>query len=190
MTRSELQRLADVVDRRCDGSLVSYHGAFTAIASGPSLIMPDEWLDYMGLLRVEYESDSQRQVILSTFLTLYDTVARQLRQQKLRPLLSTDKRPLLIDAECDAAGDWARGYLQGMRLDSSSWREKHDALNRLLSPIVALTLSDSQLAQAMKSMGSPSNCKDYRLNSLGLLATAVNDIYQFWWAVGNNSATH
>ena len=62
-------------------SLLELHGFLSAVVSGPNMIMPSEWLDYLELNTGAFETMDEAQAIMGTVMSLYNDICRQFQEQ-------------------------------------------------------------------------------------------------------------
>jgi uncharacterized protein len=111
-------------------------GFLTAVAIGPELITPSEWLPVIwGEGEPEFESPEEAQGVIGAIMGRYNEILHLIRHQP------DDYEPLFWETpDGDAvAGDWAEGFMAGVALRRNAWRplleSEEDA--GLLAPIVA-----------------------------------------------------
>ena len=97
-------------------------GFLSALIVGPELVMPSEYLPHVvgsdtgkpGLFKTEAEAEE----LLSALIRHWNTIARTLNEGELY-------YPLLLEDDDGVArgNDWALGFLRGVDMRRSSWRE-------------------------------------------------------------------
>ena len=114
-------------------------GFLTAVAIGPELIKPSEWLPvvWSGEQPV-FADQNEAQAVLDAIMTRYNEILREVEQQRCEPIFWTDPAGTMI------AADWAEGFAMAMGLRPKSWEplfqsRKHGSL---LIPILALCSDD------------------------------------------------
>lgn len=127
-------------------SLPALDGYLTAVAIGPDLVMPSEWMS--GLWGGDgpiFADGAEAQTILSAIMAKYNEILRQLGRSPpdFRPLYA----PRVPDGPPPMAlvAQWANGFWKGMMLRSGDWRPlvlDRDARN-LLAPIVCFVEDDT-----------------------------------------------
>jgi uncharacterized protein len=127
--------LADRVDD--DGlMLCDLDGFLTAIAIGPELILPSEWVPLIwGANPPVFESDNDAQQVLGAVMDRYNAILLALARDPstYEPILHANGDGELI------AKDWAEGFLMGLALRRDAWEpmlESDDAMT--LMPILVL----------------------------------------------------
>ena len=128
-------------DRSPPGSMLisDLDGFLTAVAIGPVLIKPSEWLPVVwGGEQPVFADENEAQAVLGTIMNRYNEIIRDVEQQSFEPIFWVDKAGTVI------AADWAEGFAMAMGLRPKSWEplfqsKKH---GRLLLPILALCSDD------------------------------------------------
>lgn len=157
-------------DRRRAGelSLDQVDGFLAAIAVGPELIMPSEWLPVIwGDGEPEYEGLEETQQILYAIMARYNQILDMTRRdpEAYQPILAT-----MGDGGI-AASQWAAGFMSGVALRRSAWEPliESEEDQGLVAPIVAL-LRDEHGRPMIESEGeelaavrrSPRSCSGLR----------------------------
>jgi uncharacterized protein len=98
--------------------LSRYHanGFLTAIAVGPELVMPSEWLPVIwGDDEPVFADEAQMQAVLGGTLSRYNQIRHEIASGTFEPILWSD-------ADGTAIGtDWAEGFMQGVGLRAPKW---------------------------------------------------------------------
>jgi uncharacterized protein len=156
------------------------HGYLTAVAIGPGLVLPSEWLpavwgDDQG---PEFPSEREAQRIHGLILRLYNSILRILREapEKFLPILveeeTDDGKPELLPEP------WCEGFLEGMYLRKKDWEpllsNQEGAL--ALSPILAFVHPET-LKEIQASAREP---KPTREQIMGMIPLAVAALYSYW----------
>ena len=111
-------------------------GFLTAMAIGPELIMPSEWLPYIiGQGEPKFKDDQQAQAFFGGVTAWYNRILEGLNQnpEQYSPCLEENRDGDPIFA------DWAQGFLIGMSLRQDAWDVLGDSkeFGSLLLPIIA-----------------------------------------------------
>ncbi len=143
--RAELRTLLDLRAVPFGGlSLEGLDGFLTALAVGPDLVMPGEWLPAIwGAREPRWESEAETRHVYDLLLRFWNDV---LRRAALDPIerVGVDDQPILGD-QADAAMHgqaWAEGFLMGFDSDSEAWEAwcaQHPWIDDALTDIVALS---------------------------------------------------
>jgi len=91
-------------------------GFLTAIAIGPELIMPSEWLPVIwGDDEPVFTDEAQMQAVLGGILSRYNQIRREIANGTFEPILWSDADGTVIGT------DWAEGFMQGVSLRATKW---------------------------------------------------------------------
>ncbi|OQW57648.1 MAG: hypothetical protein A4S17_12500 [Proteobacteria bacterium HN_bin10] len=118
-------------------SLSELDGILTAVAIGPELIPPSEWLEVVwGEGSPSFDSAAQAERVLTAIMARYNEIIRTLESEPelFVPILYEDENGCL-----DATG-WACGFMAGVGLRADAWdpflrSRRH---GEFLAPILAL----------------------------------------------------
>jgi len=110
-------------------------GFLTAIAIGPELVMPSEWLPVIwGDDEPVFTDEAQMPAVLGGILCRYNQIQREIMDGSFAPILWSD-------ADGTVGGtDWAEGFMQGVELRATKWERlfRSDEGAGLIFPILAL----------------------------------------------------
>jgi uncharacterized protein len=111
-------------------------GFLTAVAIGPEMIMPSEWLPVIwGDGEPDFENVEQAQSIIERIMVRYNDILHRLQDQ------AVGIEPLFWETSAGdvVAGDWAEGFMDGVALRKDSWRPLFQSEEgaALLAPILA-----------------------------------------------------
>jgi uncharacterized protein len=166
-------------DRAPDGSmqLPELDGFLTAIAIGPDLVMPSEWLPVIwGEDEPVFESDEEIRSVLGAIMGRYDEILQTIQEpDAYEPLFfETLDRQVL-------AADWAAGFTAGLGLRPSAWRPLLETEEgaELLAPIIALL--DDEDGKPLVDV-EPDELAAVREAATNLIAPSVLLINNFWLA--------
>jgi len=91
-------------------------GYLAAIAIGPELVMPSEWLPVIwGDDQPVFDSGDEMQAVLDGIMSRYNQILRTVEDGSFAPILlyDTDEMPLPFD--------WAEGFMTGIGLRVKAW---------------------------------------------------------------------
>lgn len=153
-------------------------GFLTALAIGPELILPSEWLPVIwGDGEPEFESLEEAERIIHAIMGRYNEILELLRQEPdaFEPVFWET-----VDGEV-VAGDWAMGFMDGVKLRASAWEPliHSDEDGGLLAPIVAL-LHDQDGKPLLEAEGE--ELAELQQVAADLVAPSVVAIDRFWQA--------
>jgi uncharacterized protein len=153
-------------------------GFLTAVAIGPELIMPSEWLPVIwGKGEPEFESAEEAQGVIGAIMARYNEILHLIRHQP------DDYEPVLWetpDGEA-VAGDWAEGFMAGVALRRSAWQPlvESEEDGGLLAPIVAF-LHDEEGNPLIP--GETKELAEVQKMAIELIAPSVQAISNYWEA--------
>jgi uncharacterized protein len=149
-------------------------GFLTAIAIGPELIMPSEWLPVVfGGEEPVFASNSEAQAVLGGIMSRYNEIIHQVDDRSFQPILWKTSDGI------EVAADWAEGFGIGMGLRPKAWEalfgsEEHALF---LFPILALC-SDENGGSAL---GLDAEAEDEVADQApAMLPFCVIGIAEFW----------
>ena len=118
-------------------------GFLTAIAIGPDLVMPSEWLPMVwGEREPEVSGLDELNAVLATMMARYNEILRDLDAEPDR------FEPILADGEDGAlsAVEWAAGFAAAMRMREAQWEPllRDDEARDLFMPILVCLIADDE----------------------------------------------
>lgn len=155
-------------------SISELDGLLTAVAVGPDLIAPSEWLTVVwGGDRPDFESPDEASAVLSAIMGRYNQILRQLERNELAPLFWTGPEGQVL------AADWAEGFMDGVRLRIDAWEAllRDDDDQSMLFPI--LVLSSDELGNNPLGL-EPDERTEIAFKVPDLIPDCAWGIYQFW----------
>lgn len=139
---AEMDRLGDFLERVGPPTMnfEMLDGFFTALICGPDTVLPSEYLPQIFGEEHAFESEDQAVEILGLVMRHWNTIATELS----RTLEKDDVYlPVLLeDADGIVHGNnWAHGFMRGVQLRPSGWRELLDSgeFGGAMLPIMILT---------------------------------------------------
>lgn len=135
-------------------SIEALDGFFCALAVNPELVMPSEWIPIVlgGDQTEVFENQDQAEHILGLIMRHWNSVNRTVRVKPTEgaaffmPLLfPPEGEPADNDVETDYGEDWARGFVEGVRLQDHLWEEalKDEEVNDCLGGLLLLALGEN-----------------------------------------------
>lgn len=149
-------------------------GFFTAIVSGPQMVLPSQWLPALwGDIEPEWRSDGDFEHVISLLLRHMNDIAGMLMEQP------EEFEPLFLERE--AAGEtftvvdeWCEGYQRGIALAEEAWFEGGAELVSLLTPVLAFS-------SATQWRGHELSEEDMKALQLAIIPN-VREIHAYWLA--------
>jgi uncharacterized protein len=170
-------------------SLPALDGYLTAVAIGPELVMPSEWMS--GLWRGDapaFADGAEAQTILSAIMARYNQILSQLGRSPpdFRPLYAprapSERPPMALVAQ------WANGFWRGMMLRRGDWRPLvlDRGARNLLAPIVCFAEDDTGRRVLKDTRGADD---DLLKKACDLIPTVVPAIRDYWQQRAGHSMT-
>jgi uncharacterized protein len=149
-------------------------GFLTAVAIGPELIKPSEWLRVVwGGEQPVFADENEAQAVLDAIMNRYNQILRDVERYSLEPIFWTDPDGTII------AADWAEGFALGIGLRPKSWdplfrSKKHGTL---FLPILALCSDgDGESALGLNAEAE----EEIMADAADLIPDCVIGIAAFW----------
>lgn len=158
--------------------LSEFDGFLTAVAIGPDLIMPSEWLPVIwGEGEPVFESDAELQSAIGAIFMRHEAILRDIEQE------SDAYEPLLEEAPDGQllATDWAAGFMAGVGLRKDAWGPllQTEEGAELVAPIIAFL--DDEDGKPLVDL-EPDELVAVREAAVELIAPSVQLIHRFWRA--------
>lgn len=143
---SELDELDRYLRAHAEGDhllLDGVHGLLSALAVGPILVTPEEWLPEV--LHQPFEDEEEGNRVLALLAKLNDSIEAELDVDAYEPILGE------IDSEMGpalSAAGWCEGFSRGIDLRAGLWETRlaeDPALMELLGPVMALAVDEGVL---------------------------------------------
>jgi len=119
------------------------HGLLSALAVGPMLVTPEEWLPEV--LHHPFADEAEGNRVLALLAKLNDSIEAELDVDAYEPILGeidTDMGPAL------SAAGWCEGFSRGIDLRAGLWEKRlaeDPELMELLGPVMALAVDEGIL---------------------------------------------
>ncbi len=161
-----------------DGDLLldGVHGLLSALAVGPLLVLPDEWLPEVLHEPFEHEDEGNR--VLELLAKLNDSISAELDVEAYEPILGevmTETGPML------SAGGWCEGFSRGIDLRAALWEgrlSEDPELMELLGPVMALAVDEGILSSEAEFEKLSDDEYDECLAQVPTVLHAVNRYWQ------------
>ncbi len=119
------------------------HGLLSALAVGPLVVLPDEWLPE--ILHEPFADAKEGNRVLALLAKLNDSISAELDVEAYEPILGEIE--LETGPTLSAAG-WCEGFSRGIDLRASLWEgrlSEDPHLMELLGPVMALAVDEGIL---------------------------------------------
>ena len=158
--------------------VATLHGFLTALAIGPGLVLPSEWLRAVWGSGPEFESEKEAARIFGMMIRPYDGILRTLQEtpEKFLPIIVKDE---MEDGKLGLMAEpWCEGFVEGMFMRKKEWEplllDEEGAL--VLSPILAFVDREA-MKEILASAKAP---KPTREEIMAMIPMAVAAIYSYW----------
>lgn len=173
----ELDRYLRVHTGEGDLLLDGVHGMLTALAVGPLLVLPEEWLHEV--LHEPFEDENEGNRVLALLAKLNDSITAELDVDAYEPILGevhTETGPML------SAAGWCEGFSRGIDLRAALWENRlaeDPQLMELLGPVMALAVDEGVLSAETEFEKLSDDEYDECLAQIPVVLGTVN---QYWRA--------
>jgi uncharacterized protein len=162
-----------------DGDLLldGVHGLLSALAVGPLLVLPDEWLHEV--LHEPFADEAEGNRVLALLAKLNDSISAELDVEAYEPILGEvemEGGPML------SAAGWCEGFSRGIDLRAALWENRlaeDPQLMELLGPVMALAVDEGVLSADTEFEKLSEEEYDECLAQVPAVLGAVN---QYWQA--------
>ncbi len=184
ITDEEVQELenflfGDTVPEECM-TLSEIDGFLTALAAGPVLIPPSEWLPvvWQGDGPV-FETPQELERVLALILALNARIVETLGKGEIAPMFNIEMDE--DDNELMTPDGWCWGFMQGVMLREEAWQPLIDSEDReLLDPIAMIAGGGREMPEFAEIQDSPDDYEEF----LDLISGSALDIYDYWVEAG------
>lgn len=149
-------------------------GLFTALVSGPTSVMPSQWLPAVwGDFAPVWESEKAFQEIFSLMVRHMNSIVTLLMQYP------QDYEPLFLERKVEGktytiVDEWCEGYRRGVALSQDRWNQGGEEMVVLLTPIYAFTTATDWKGHEYK--------EHERKTIIQAITPNVRDIHAYWLA--------
>lgn len=175
----ELDRYLRAHTREGDLLLDGVHGLLSALAVGPLLVLPDEWLPEV--LHEPFADETEGNRVLALLAKLNDSISAELDVDAYEPILGEVEQETSPIPVLSAAG-WCEGFSRGIDLRASLWESRlaeDPQLMELLGPVMALAVDEGILSADTEFEKLSEDEYDECLSQVPAVLGAVN---QYWQA--------
>jgi uncharacterized protein len=181
LSDAELDQLAAFLDSLPSPEAMNIErldGFFCALVASPDLVMPSEYWPYVIGDDTEesgptFDTMEQAQTIMSLVTRHWNTIATTLQNEEIYlPVLLEDDNGLAL------GNDWAKGFMDGVALRSSSWQSfLHDEDHAgSIIPMMALAHENDPEPQARFESPPP----EKRTELLQMMVAGITQIYRYF----------
>jgi uncharacterized protein len=173
----ELDRYLRAHTGEDDLLLDGVHGLLSALAVGPLLVLPEEWLPEV--LHEPFSDENVGNRVLALLAKLNDSISAELDVDAYEPILGEielETGPML------SAAGWCEGFSRGIDLRASLWENRlseDPQLMELLGPVMALAVDEGILSADTEFEKLSEDEYDECLSQVPSVLSAVN---QYWQA--------
>ncbi len=173
----ELDRYLRAHTGEGDLLLDGVHGLLSALAVGPLLVLPDEWLPEV--LHEPFADEDEGNRVLALLAKLNDSISAELDVEAYEPILGEvelETGPML------SAAGWCEGFSRGIDLRAALWENRlaeDPQLMELLGPVMALAVDEGILSADTEFEKLSDDEYDECLSQVPAVLGAVN---QYWQA--------
>ncbi|KQX97712.1 hypothetical protein ASD22_10850 [Rhodanobacter sp. Root480] len=153
------------------------HGLLSALAVGPLLVLPEEWLPEV--LHEPFADEAEGNRVLALLAKLNDSISAELDVDAYEPILGEVE--LETGMMLSAAG-WCEGFSRGIDLRAGLWESRlseDPQLMELLGPVMALAVDEGVLSADAEFEKLSDDEYDECLAQVAAVLVAVN---QYWQA--------
>lgn len=157
-------------------TLSELDGFLTALAVGPEIVPPGEWLPvvWQGEGPV-FESPEDVERVLGLILALNARIVESIQQDELAPMFNIEARD--DGSELMTPDGWCWGFMQGVMLRENTWKPLLDSEDgELLDPIAMIAGGGRQLPEFAEIQDSPEDYEEF----LDMISGAALDIHDYW----------
>ncbi len=173
----ELDRYLRAHTSEGDLLLDGVHGLLSALAVGPLLVLPDEWLPEV--LHEPFADEEEGNRVLELLAKLNDSISAELDVDAYEPILG---EVVLETGLMLSAAGWCEGFSRGIDLRAALWENRlseDPQLMELLGPVMALAVDEGILSAEAEFEKLSDDEYDECLSQVPAVLSAVN---QYWQA--------
>ncbi|HWU76686.1 MAG TPA: YecA family protein [Rhodanobacter sp.] len=173
----ELDRYLRAHTGEGDLLLDGVHGLLSALAVGPLLVLPDEWLPEV--LHEPFADEDEGNRVLELLAKLNDSISAELDVDAYEPILG---EVVLETGLMLSAAGWCEGFSRGIDLRAALWENRlseDPQLMELLGPVMALAVDEGILSADTEFEKLSDDEYDECLSQVPAVLNAVN---QYWQA--------
>ena len=161
-------------------TLSEIDGFLTALAAGPVLVPPSEWLPviWQGDGPV-FDTPQELERVLALILALNTRIVATLQKGEIAPMFNIEMDE--DDNELMTPDGWCWGFMQGVMLREEAWKPLIDSEDReLLDPIAMIAGGGREMPEFAEIQDSEEDYEEF----LDLISGSALDIYDYWAEAG------
>ncbi len=161
-------------------TLSEIDGLLTALAAGPVVVPPSEWLPviWQGDGPV-FETPQELERVLALILALNTRIVETLKKGEIAPMFNIEMDE--DDNELMTPDGWCWGFMQGVMLREDAWKPLIDSEDReLLDPIAMIAGGGREMPEFAEIQDSEEDYEEF----LDLISGSALDIYDYWAEAG------
>jgi uncharacterized protein len=165
-------------------TLSEIDGFLTALAAGPELVPPSEWLPviWQGDGPV-FDNPQELERVLALILALNARIVATLQKGEIAPMFNIEMDE--DDNELMTPDGWCWGFMQGVMLREETWKPLIDSDDReLLDPIAMIAGGGREMPEFAEIQDSEEDYEEF----LDLISGSALDIYDYWVETGKKPA--
>ncbi|MGB9671058.1 MAG: YecA family protein, partial [Halothiobacillaceae bacterium] len=157
-------------------TLSELDGFLTALAVGPEVVSPGEWLPvvWQGEGPV-FETPKDIERVLGLILALNARIVEDIQKDQLSPMFNIEVQD--DGSELMTPDGWCWGFMQGVMLREDAWKPLLDSEDgELLDPIAMIAGGGRQLPEFAEIQDSPEDYEEF----LDMISGSALDIRDYW----------
>ncbi|MEW6445474.1 MAG: YecA family protein [Pseudomonadota bacterium] len=157
-------------------TLSEIDGFLTALAVGPAVVPPSEWLPviWQGEGPV-FESPTEVERVLGLLLALNARIVETIQKDELAPMFNIE--PQDDGSELMTPDGWCWGFMQGVLLREDDWKPLMDSdEGEMIDPIAMIAGGGREMPEFAEIQSVPEEYEEF----LDMISGSALDIYDFW----------
>ncbi|MEW6766078.1 MAG: YecA family protein [Pseudomonadota bacterium] len=157
-------------------TLSEIDGFLTALAVGPVVVPPSEWLPviWQGEGPV-FESPAEVERVLGLLLALNARIVETIQKDELAPMFNIE--PQDDGSELMTPDGWCWGFMQGVLLREEAWKPLMDSEEgEMIDPIAMIAGGGREMPEFAEIQDSPEEYEEF----LDMISGSALDIHDFW----------
>lgn len=152
VTEKDIKILVNFLERNYPMDFIMIHGILAAVASGPKLLYPGEWIKFLALDQAKYRSTDEFKDILRIMLSMYNRICGQFEKGNFQ-IPGLDSNQLIKEETAPIKSKWAVGYMFAVSLNAETWLINKEVA-ALILPILSAGFSAESLQESVTKSDS------------------------------------